>query len=61
MNGDPTAILMAVSSTRRHLHEPRTPRPRRPRRANARALQALAVRLDPGVVQPQEPQLSLDH
>ena len=52
MNGDPTAILMAVSSTRRNLHEPpRAPEPRRrrPRRATARALQALAVRLDPGV------------
>jgi hypothetical protein len=58
MNGDPTAILMAVSSTRRNLHEPpRAPRPRRSRRASARALQALAIRLDPGVVQ-QEPQLS---
>ena len=52
MNGDPTAILMAVSSTRRNLHEPpRAPRPRRSRRVTARALQALAVRLDPGVVQ----------
>jgi hypothetical protein len=52
MNGDPTAILMAVTSTRRNLHEPeRAPRPRRPRRITARALQALAVRLDPGVVQ----------
>jgi hypothetical protein len=52
MNGDPTAILMAVSSTRRHVHEPpRAPRPRRPRRATARVLQSLAVRLDPGVVQ----------
>jgi hypothetical protein len=57
MNGDPTAILMAVSSTRRNLHEPpQAPRPRRPRRVTARALQALAVRLDPGVVQ-----VSLDH
>jgi hypothetical protein len=59
MNGDPTAILMAVSSTRRNLHEPpREPKPRRPRRATARALQALAVRLDPGVAQQQEAQLS---
>jgi hypothetical protein len=59
MNGDPTAILMAVSSTRRNLHEPeRAPRPRRPRRVTARALQALAVRLDPGVAQQREPQLS---
>jgi hypothetical protein len=59
MNGDPTAILMAVSSTRRNIHEPpHEPQPRRPRRATARALQALAVRLDPGVAQRQEPQLS---
>ena len=50
MNGDPTAILMAVSSTRRNLHEPqKAPRPRQTRRVTARALQALAVRLDPGV------------
>jgi hypothetical protein len=49
MNGDPAAILMAVSSTRRHVHEPLpAPRTRRPRRATARALQALAIRLDPG-------------
>ena len=59
MNGDPTAILMAVSSTRRNMHEPpRAPRPRRSRRATARALQALAFRLDPGVAQQQELQLS---
>jgi hypothetical protein len=58
MNGQPTAILMAVESTRRNMHEPpREPRPRRrPRRATARALQAIAVRLDPAVV--QKPQLS---
>ena len=57
MNGQPTAILMAVESTRRNMHEPpREARPRRPRRATARALQAIAVRLDPAVV--QEPQLS---
>jgi hypothetical protein len=59
MNGDPSAILMAVASTRRNMHEPpREPAPRRPRRATARALQALAVRLDPGVAQQHEPQLS---
>jgi hypothetical protein len=57
MNGQHSAILMAVESTRRNMHEPpRESRPRRPRRVTARALQALAVRLDPAVV--QEPQLS---
>jgi hypothetical protein len=57
MNGQPAAILMAVESTRRNLHEPPPePRPARPRRAVARALQAVAVRLDPAVV--QKPQLS---
>jgi hypothetical protein len=56
MNGQPTAILMAVESTRRNMNEAREPRPRRPRRVTARALQALAIRLDPAVV--QKPQLS---
>jgi hypothetical protein len=56
MNGHPTAIFMAVESVRRNMHEPPEPRPARPRRAVARALQALAVRLDPAVV--QKPQLS---
>jgi hypothetical protein len=57
MNGQPTAILMAVESTRRNMHEPPRERTaRRPRRATARALQAIAVRLDPAVV--QTPQLS---
>src|SRR5256885_1118045 len=42
MNGQPTAILMAVASTRRNIHDaPPEPRRRRPRRATARALQAL--------------------
>jgi hypothetical protein len=57
MNGDPVAILMAVDATRRTMHEPpRAPKPRRTRRITARALQAVAVRLDPAVV--QQPQLS---
>jgi hypothetical protein len=57
MNGQPAAILMAVEATRRNLHEPpREPTPRRTRRTTARALQAIAVRLDPAVV--QKPQLS---
>jgi hypothetical protein len=50
MNGQPTAILMAVASTRRNLHEPpREPSPRRTRRVAARVLQAAAHRLDPRV------------
>ena len=57
MNGQPTAIFMAVESVRRNVHEPpRAPKPRRTRRVTAQALQAIAVRLDPAVV--QRPQLS---
>jgi hypothetical protein len=57
MNGQPAAILMAVEATRRNMHEPpREPKPHRTRRTTARALQAMAVRLDPAVV--QKPQLS---
>jgi hypothetical protein len=57
MNGQPAAILMAAESMRRNIHGPQPePRPRRPRRVTARVLQAIAVRLDPAVV--QKPQLS---
>jgi hypothetical protein len=50
MHGHPTAILMAIESTRRSLIEPaRQPRVRRPRRAVARVLAAFAYRLDPSV------------
>jgi hypothetical protein len=50
MNADPTAILMAVQSTRRGLTEPpREPRPRRTRRTVALVLQAAAHKLDAGV------------
>ena len=49
MNGQPTAILMAVESTRRNLHEPPTGRPRRTRRVAARVLASVAHRLDPRV------------
>ena len=57
MNGQPTAIFMAVESVRRHVHEPpRAPKPRRTRRVTAQALQAVAARLDPAVG--QKPQLS---
>jgi len=47
MTGHPSAILMAVESTRRALTEPA--RERRPRRTLAIALQALAHKLDAGV------------
>ena len=51
MHGHPTAILMAIESTRRLLTEPpREPRVRRPRRVAARVLAAVAVRLDPAAV-----------
>jgi hypothetical protein len=50
MNGQPSAILMAVESTRRGLTEPpREPRPRRTRRTVAVVLQWVAHRLDAGV------------
>jgi hypothetical protein len=50
MNGQPAAIMMALESTRRGIHEPpREPQPRRPRRAAAVVLQAAAHRLDPRV------------
>jgi hypothetical protein len=50
MHGHPTAILMAIESTRQALSEPpRERRVRRPRRAAARVLAAVAVRLDPAV------------
>ena len=50
MHGHPTAILMAIESTRRSLIEPpREPRVRRPRRVAARVLAAVAYRLDPSV------------
>jgi hypothetical protein len=53
MNGDPTAILMAVSSTRRGMTEPPQPkRPRRARRTVALALQRAAHKLDAGVAPP---------
>jgi hypothetical protein len=55
MTGHPSAILMAVESTRRALTEP--PRERRPRRAIALALQALAHRLDAGVAPAPRPSL----
>ena len=50
MNSDPTAILMAVASTRRGLTEPpREARPRRTRRTVALVLQTVAHRLDASV------------
>jgi len=56
MNGQPIAVMMAAQSTHRHVNEPERERTPRPRRATARALQAIAIRLDPAVV--QKPQLS---
>jgi len=56
MIAEPIAVQMAAQSTHRHIHEPRRERAPRPRRATARALQAIAIRLDPAVV--QRPQLS---
>ena len=56
MIAEPIAIQMAAQSTHRRIHEPARERAPRPRRATARALQAIAVRLDPAVV--QKPQLS---
>jgi hypothetical protein len=54
MQGHPTAIFMAIQSTRRSLfeppREPREARVRRPRRVAARILAAVAVRLDPATV-----------
>jgi hypothetical protein len=50
MTGHPSAILMAVESTRRGLTEPvRETRPGRRRRAIALALQTAAHKLDAGV------------
>lgn len=56
MNGQSVAVMMAAQSTHRHVNEPPRERAPRPRRATARLLQALAVRLDPALV--QKPQLS---
>ena len=56
MHGQPTAILMARESTRRHLTEPpRERQPRVPRRAAARLLAAAAHRLDSRVAQAPRP------
>ena len=49
MNGYPTAIFMAVESTRRGVHEPPKEPRRRTRRVAARVLQGAAHRLDPRV------------
>jgi hypothetical protein len=50
MQSQPIAIIMARESTRRRLTEPVVEtRPRAPRRTAARALHAMARRLDPGV------------
>ena len=56
MIAEPIAVQMAAQSTHRHIHEVRRERASRPRRATARVLQAIAIRLDPALV--QKPQLS---
>jgi hypothetical protein len=56
MIAEPIAIQMAAQSTHRRINEPVRGRAPRPRRATTRVLQAIAIRLDPAVV--QEPQLS---
>jgi hypothetical protein len=56
MIAEPIAVQMAAQSTHRHVNEPARERAPRPRRATARLLQAIAIRLDPAVV--QRPQLS---
>ena len=49
MNGQPSAIYMAVESTRRNLHGRRPSASRRTRRIAARVLLSVAHRLDPRV------------
>jgi hypothetical protein len=50
MQSQVIAMLMARELTRRRIAEPvPEPRPRAPRRTAARALHAMARRLDPGV------------
>jgi hypothetical protein len=61
MSGQVTAAVIAREATHRKLTEPpREPRPRRPRRAAARALQAVALRLDPCVAPPPRAPLGRD-
>jgi hypothetical protein len=55
MIAEPIAVQMAAHSTHRHINNARRERAPRPRRATARVLQAIAIRLDPAVV--QKPQL----
>ena len=51
MIADPIAVQMAAQSTHRHINDATRERAPRPRRATARVLQAIAIRLDPAVVQ----------
>jgi hypothetical protein len=55
MIAEPIAVQMAAKSTHRHINEPRPERAPRPRRATARVLQAIAIRLDPALVQKAQP------
>jgi hypothetical protein len=56
MIAESIAVQMAAQSTHRHINDAKRERAPRPRRATARVLQAIAIRLDPAVV--QKPQLS---
>jgi hypothetical protein len=56
MIADPIAVQMAAQSTRRRVNDAPRERAPRPRRATARALQAIAIRLDPAVA--AQPRLS---
>ena len=51
MLAEPIAVQMAAQSTHRHINDARRERAPRPRRATARVLQAIAIRLDPALVQ----------
>ena len=51
MIAEPIAVQMAAQSTHRHINDARRERAPRPRRATARVLQAIAIRLDPALVQ----------
>ena len=55
MIAEPIAVQMAAQSTHRHINDATRERAPRPRRATARVLQAIAIRLDPGVA--RKPQL----
>lgn len=49
MIADPISVQMAARSTHRHIHDAGRGRAPRSRRATARALRAIAIRLDVAV------------